>query len=37
MRGAGLTTLPVTGSDGVLLGVIRREDAEQALESSATV
>ena len=36
MRTQDLTTLPVTRSDGVLLGVLGREDAEQALESSAT-
>ncbi len=36
MRTQDLTTLPVTRSDGVLIGVIRREDGEQALESSAT-
>ena len=31
MRNQNLTSLPVTRSDGVLLGVLRREDAEQAL------
>jgi Mg/Co/Ni transporter MgtE len=31
MRTQELTTLPVTRSDGVLIGVIRREDAERAL------
>jgi hypothetical protein len=36
MQGQNLTTLPVTRSDGVLVGVLRREDAEQALETSAT-
>jgi Mg/Co/Ni transporter MgtE len=36
MRAQSLTTLPVTRSDGVLIGVLRREDAEQALESLAT-
>jgi predicted transcriptional regulator len=36
MRAQNLTTLPVTRSDGVLIGVLRREDAEQALESLAT-
>lgn len=36
MRAQGLTTLPVTRSDGVLIGVMRPEDAEQALESSPT-
>lgn len=36
MHAQKLTSLPVTRSDGVLLGVIRREDAEQALELSAT-
>jgi len=35
MRAQNLTTLPVTRSDGVLIGVLRREDAEQALESLA--
>jgi Mg/Co/Ni transporter MgtE len=32
MRRQDLTTLPVTRSDGVLVGVLRREDAERALE-----
>ena len=36
MRTQDRTTLPVTRSDGVLIGVLRREDAERALESSAT-
>ena len=36
MHGQNLTGLPVTRSDGVLLGVIRRADAEQALGSTAT-
>lgn len=36
MRAQNLTTLPVTRSDGVLIGVLRREDAEHALESSAS-
>ncbi|HET8605473.1 MAG TPA: CBS domain-containing protein [Gaiellaceae bacterium] len=31
MRRQNLTSLPVTRSDGVLVGVLRREDAEQAL------
>lgn len=31
MRNQNLTSLPVTRSDGVLVGVIRREDAERAL------
>ena len=31
MRRQNLTTLPVTRSDGVLVGVLRRDDAEQAL------
>jgi Mg/Co/Ni transporter MgtE len=31
MRDQNLTMLPVTRSDGVLLGVLRRDDAEQAL------
>jgi len=30
MRNQNLTSLPVTRSDGVLVGVIRREDAERA-------
>jgi Mg/Co/Ni transporter MgtE len=34
MRAQNLTSLPVTRSDGVLLGLIRRGDAERALESS---
>jgi predicted transcriptional regulator len=34
MRTQNLTNLPVTRSDGVLLGLIRRPDAERALESS---
>jgi len=34
MRAQNLTSLPVTRSDGVLVGVIRREDAEHALEAS---
>lgn len=33
MRSQGLTTLPVTRSDGVLCGVLQRGDAEQALGS----
>src|SRR5919204_1068218 len=32
MRNQNLTSLPVTRSDGVLVGVLRRDDAEQALE-----
>ncbi len=32
MRKQNLTNLPVTRSDGVLLGLIRRDDAERALE-----
>lgn len=32
MRSRNLTTLPVTRSDGVLVGLLRREDAERALE-----
>jgi Mg/Co/Ni transporter MgtE len=32
MRKQQLTTLPVTQSDGVRVGVLRREDAERALE-----
>jgi CBS domain-containing protein len=35
MRAQNLNTLPVTRSDGVLIGVLRREDAEHALESLA--
>jgi CBS domain-containing protein len=35
MRAQNLTTLTVTRSDGVLIGVLRREDAEHALESLA--
>jgi Mg/Co/Ni transporter MgtE len=31
MRKQNLTSLPVTRSDGVFVGVLRREDAEQAL------
>jgi Mg/Co/Ni transporter MgtE len=34
MRKQNLTSLPVTRSDGVLVGVLRREDAEQALAST---
>ena len=34
MRTQNLTNLPVTRSDGVLLGLIRRDDAERALKSS---
>lgn len=33
MRKQNLTTLPVTRSDGVLVGIIRLDDAEQALGS----
>jgi Mg/Co/Ni transporter MgtE len=33
MQTQNLTDLPVTRSDGVLIGVIRREDAERALGS----
>ena len=36
MRTQNLTTLPVTRSDGVLIGVLRREDAEHALDSLAS-
>jgi Mg/Co/Ni transporter MgtE len=32
MRRQKLTGIPVTRSDGVLLGLLRREDAEQALQ-----
>jgi CBS domain-containing protein len=31
MHAQGLTSLPVTRSDGVLIGVVRREDAERVL------
>jgi Mg/Co/Ni transporter MgtE len=31
MRRQNLTSLPVTRSDGVLIGIIRRDDAERAL------
>jgi CBS domain-containing protein len=31
MRAQNLTGLPVTRSDGVLLGLLRRDDAERAL------
>ena len=34
MQAQRLTSLPVTLSDGVLVGVIRREDAERALQRS---
>jgi Mg/Co/Ni transporter MgtE len=34
IRSQNLTNLPVTRSDGVLIGVIRREEAEKALPSS---
>ena len=34
MRNQNLTNLPVTRSDGVLLGLIRRDDAERALTTS---
>lgn len=34
MTAQSLTTLPVTRSDGVLIGVLRREDAERALQSA---
>jgi Mg/Co/Ni transporter MgtE len=32
MQAQNLTSLPVTYSDGVLVGLLRREDAERALE-----
>src|SRR5919197_4177411 len=35
MRKQSLTTLPVTRLDGVLLGVLRRDDAEQARATTA--
>ena len=34
MHAQKLTGLPVTRSDGVLLGLLRRDDAELALKSS---
>ena len=34
MRKQSLSDLPVTRSDGLLLGVIRRDDAERALEAN---
>jgi len=34
MRTQSLTTLPVTRSDGVLVGVLRRDDAERAIQPS---
>ena len=34
MRNQHLASLPVTRSDGVLVGVLRREDAEQALATT---
>lgn len=34
MRNQNLTNLPVTRSDGVLIGVVRREDIERALGES---
>jgi Mg/Co/Ni transporter MgtE len=33
MRNQKLTTLPVTRSDGVIVGVLRRDDAERAIEN----
>ena len=36
MRRQNLTTLPVTRSDGVLVGLLRRDDAERALAETAT-
>lgn len=35
MRAQNLSSLPVTRSDGVLVGVLRREDAERALAATA--
>jgi CBS domain-containing protein len=32
MRAQNLTSLPVTRSDGVLVGILRRDDAERALQ-----
>ncbi len=37
MRKQNLSDLPVTSSDGVFLGVIRRDDAERALEAMDAV
>src|SRR6266446_3989848 len=37
MRKQNLSDLPVTSSDGVLLGVIRRDDAERALKAMDAV
>jgi Mg/Co/Ni transporter MgtE len=34
MRNQNLTTLPVTRSDGVLVGMLRRDDAERVLAAS---
>jgi Mg/Co/Ni transporter MgtE len=34
MRNENLTSLPVTRSDGVLIGVLRRDDAERALRAA---
>src|SRR5712691_235023 len=34
MRAQNLTTLPVTRSDGVLVGVLRREDSERAVKEA---
>jgi CBS domain-containing protein len=34
MQGQNLTGLPVTRSDGVLLGLLRREDAERAFAAT---
>lgn len=36
MRRQNLASLPVTRSDGVLVGIIRRDEAERALAGSAT-
>jgi len=34
MRAQNLTSLPVTRSDGALLGLLRRDDAERALHAT---
>jgi CBS domain-containing protein len=34
MRSQKLTNLPVTRSDGVFLGLVRREEAERALDAA---
>lgn len=37
MRKQNLTSLPVTRSDGVLIGVLLREDAERALDQAGVL